>query len=136
MEFQWFNPVVGTPIVSIAEYGIAFNSAAAIELGNPERIKLVLNREHKVIGVKPMSNVNKVTERETFIFAERERNGYVRINNKDFVRLISLYCPEFKFDKTIRFSAKWDDTEQILIVDLNNVIDGQFDKIQEPGEGG
>lgn len=38
MDFntEWYSPNLGTPIVSIAEYGIGFNKASIASLESPE----------------------------------------------------------------------------------------------------
>jgi hypothetical protein len=126
-SFQWFNPKVGTPIVSVADYGITFNKAASEEMRNPKRIQLGFNAKTKQIGVKALHEVNDETENVSFAFANRERNGYIRINSRDFIRFISRHLPELRFDKAVRCLAWWDDEQNVLIVDLNNPIDGQAD---------
>lgn len=127
-DFKWFSPKLGTPIVSVAEYGITFNKAAAEEMGNPERIQLGFNTEMKLIGVKPLKEYDEELEKESFSFAEKERKGFIRINNKDFIRFISRYCPEINFSKAVRCLATMDEEQNVLIVDLSNPLEGQVEE--------
>lgn len=123
-NFKWYKPSVGTPIVSVADYGITFNKAAAEEMGNPERIQIGFDENLKLIGVKPVHNADE-EDKDSLPFAGRERNGFTRVNSKDFIRFITRFCPELKFDRAIRCLARWDEQSRILIVDLNNPIEGQ-----------
>lgn len=124
INFKWYKPSVGTPIVSVAEYGITFNRAAAEELGNPERIQIGFDTDLKLIGVRPVNNTGE-KEDDSFPFAGRERNGFTRVNSKDFIRFITRFCPELKLDRAIRCLARWDEQLGVLIVDLNNPVEGQ-----------
>lgn len=129
MDFniEWYSPSLGTPIVSLAEYGIVFNKASIVSLGSPHSIKLGFDKENKyiiVVGVKEEESTG-----DTFIFSSKEKNGFIRINNKDFIRFVLRYCPEIKLDKAKRFlSIKEGD---FLVVDLNSPADINDDVIEE-----
>lgn len=121
MEFnvEWFSPNLGTPIVSLAEYGIVFNKASIVAIGSPHSIKLGFDRENKYIVVVGVTE-SEATD-ESIIFGSKERNGYIRINNKDFVRFVLRYCPEIKLEKAKRFLSRKEG--EFLIVDLNSPAD-------------
>lgn len=131
INFKWYKPSIGTPIISIAEYGITFNKAAAEEMNNPPRIQLGFDEFNLLIGVKPVHIVEEDSDKTSLIFAERERNGFIRVNNKDFIRFISRYCPDIKFDRAVRCLGKWDEDLQVLIIDLKHPIEGQSSEDQE-----
>jgi hypothetical protein len=122
-SFKWYKPSVGTPIVSVADYGITFNRAAAEEMGNPERIQIGFDENLRLIGVKPIHDSGE-EDKDSLPFAGRERNGFTRVNSKDFIRFITRFCPDLKFDRAIRCLARWDEQLGILIVDLNNPVEG------------
>lgn len=121
MEFniEWYSPNLGTPIVSLAEYGVVFNKAAIVSLGSPHSIKLGFDKENKYIIVVGVTE-EESTE-DTIVFNSKEKNGFIRINNKDFIRFVLRYCPEIKLDKAKRFlSIKEGD---FLVVDLKSPAD-------------
>ena len=55
LEFEWFNPAVGTPIVAVGEYGLGFNKAAIEALGTPAKVRVGFNKEKRIIAVMPTS---------------------------------------------------------------------------------
>lgn len=122
-NFRWYKPGIGTPIVSIADYGITFNKAATEEMGNPQRIQIGFDEHQKIIGVRPIYIYED--DKDSLPFAGRERNGFTRVNSKDFIRFIARYCPEIKFDRAVRCLSRWDENAGILLIDLNNPIEGQ-----------
>ncbi len=125
IKFEWYNPELGPPIVSIAEYGLTFNNAAINKMENPEAIKIGFDKERLIIGIKPASKKDK----NSFEFADKQSRGYIRINNKGFVKLIRAYCNDYDFKQTVRFIGTMDDEKNIFIVDLNKPAD--LDKTQE-----
>lgn len=132
-NFRWYKPSIGTPIVSIAEYGITFNRAAAEEMGNPLRIQIGFDENLKIIGVKPLHEEDE-EDKDSLPFAGKERNGFTRVNNKDFIRFIARYCPDLKFDRAVRCLSKWDENTGLLLVDLNNPIEGQVTDGEQESE--
>jgi hypothetical protein len=44
---------------------------------------------------------------------------------------MEITFPELNLDNTVRYAAKWDESEQILIVDLKKPISGQVDDEKE-----
>lgn len=118
MTIEWFDPKLGTPSVSIAEYGLTFNKAAVDVMSSPSRVLLGFDHEKKLIVVKPLYNPSNEEANKSFSFAERERSGYVRIASKEFIRFIIRYFPGIEINKTIRCLARWDDKEKMLLVDL------------------
>lgn len=124
-NFKWYRPSIGTPIVSLAEYGITFNRAAAEEMSLPEKIQLGFDEDLKIIGVRPIHNWQE-DDKDLLQFAGKERVGFTRINNKDFIRFISRFCPEMKFERASRYLAKWDENLGVLIVDLKNPLEGSI----------
>lgn len=113
-NFVWTNPSAGAPIVSIASYGITFNSATIEMLKKPRNILIGFDTNAKVIGVKP---IDDETNPKAYDFAEKERKGYIRIGNRDLIKYISSQIG-IDYSKSIRYLANWDENEQILIVDL------------------
>lgn len=128
MELEWFDPQIGTPTVSIADYGLTFSRSAVEILSRPTYIALGFDKQNKRIVVKevPEDHKGKIP------FIEKERNGYVRINNKDFVRFIMRYLPTISFtSKAIRYLSYYDQEKELLIVDLQRPLDEKESKVED-----
>ena len=50
-NFIWLPPSAGAPIVSIASYGISFNSAVIEMLGRPTHVMIGFDEQNQLIGV-------------------------------------------------------------------------------------
>lgn len=97
-------------------------------LGKPDKIMLRFDKDNRLIAVKPLSKDDAGAKSYGIAFARKERDGYVRIASKDFIRFILRYCPELKLDKTVRCLARWDDTEGLMLVDVKNPLDAPADE--------
>lgn len=126
-EIEWYNPELGTPIVSVAEYGLVFNKAASEALKNPTKIRLGFDKKNLIIAVAPVNEHDS----NGLQFSGKERKGFTRINSKDFVRFITRHMADFKLEKAVRFLARIDENEGILIVDLKLPIDADKDVPEE-----
>lgn len=123
-ELEWFDPALGAPSISVAEYGLTFNKAAVDIIGDAPRVMLGFSKDRKLIGVKPLwGDLTPEEEKKSFAFAEKKRDNYIRIASKEFVRFISRHLPEVSFEKTIRYLAVWDDSLGMLLADLNRPIE-------------
>lgn len=131
---EWFSPSLGTPIVSLAEYGITFNRAAITALNNAYAVRIGFDRENKFIIVQSVERENAGPD--IIVFGEKERKGFVRINNKDLVRFVLRCCPEIKLDKAVRFLGRVEG--DLFVVDLNAPADIQDEVLydQEKKESG
>ena len=120
VNFEWFNPKVGTPIVSLASYGITFSKSAVQLMGTPDYVMLGFNRTGRIVGVK----ICDKTEERKIPFAEKMRNGYVRLNAKDFIRhIISSTGCEHDFGKEVtRYIGTWLQDEKLMLIDLNKPL--------------
>ncbi len=124
-SFQFFGPSSGAPIVSIATYGITFNSSAIEMLKKPKRIKIGIDITNKVLGFIPADDEDDQSGK-SYPFAERERNGVIRISNKDFLMYVSNKTG-IDFSKTIKYAVDWLEQEQTMIVDLASPLDSSAD---------
>jgi uncharacterized protein YdhG (YjbR/CyaY superfamily) len=116
-NFIWLPPSAGAPIVSIASYGISFNSAVIEMLGRPTHVLIGFDEQNQLIGVKPVPE--GAEEPRSYKFAERERQGTIRIGNKDFLKYISSKSA-IDLRKTSRYLATWDNENQVLVIDLKS----------------
>lgn len=122
-DFDWFDPSLGAPSISIAEYGITFNKAAVDAIGDAPRVMFGFSKERRLIGIKPLWECTAEEEKKSFAFAEKKRDGYVRIASKEFVRFISRHLPDISFEKTMRYLVVWDDNLGMMIADLSRPIE-------------
>ncbi|MDT8903182.1 hypothetical protein [Anaeroselena agilis] len=132
-KFEYFNPSLGTITVSIAEYGLTFSRAAVEVMSKPDYIVLAFDKEKQVIGVIPTSE----SEPNKIEFISKLKNGYVRINNKDFIRFLMRYfqdSSEMFTGRAIRYFSYWDEDNKALIVDLKRPLDSNDDGGNETDE--
>lgn len=116
-NFLWTTPSAGAPIVSIATYGISFNSIVVDLLNRPPKVLLGFDEKNMVIGVKPV--IGEVEEPRAYRFAEPGRQGVIRIGNKDFLKYVSNKSG-IDFRKIKKYLASWDEDSKTLIIDLRN----------------
>lgn len=129
-EFEWFNKELGASTVTVAEYGLVFNRAAIEALGRPEMVMLGFDKINLVIGIKPVLS-EQVGHSSGFLFIERERNGLVRINSKDFIRSIRQYWTVGSLNPAKRYNGVWDEDNGVMYVDLKRTIGDAEDDVEE-----
>jgi hypothetical protein len=114
MNFEWYNPKTGAPVVSLANYGLTFSSGAVEVMGEPKFILLGFDDEGKILGVKPCEE-----------FISKKRHGYVRISSRDFIRFLESRMPDgFKIeDKAAKYFTKWDKEARILKIFLEQPME-------------
>jgi len=122
-NFMWAAPSAGAPVVSIAPYGMTFNSAAIDLLNSPMHVRIGFDENKKVIGVMPVHDVGEVDHR-CFQFYERLRQGSVRINSRDFVRYVASRIGRDFSTVTTRYGAIWDNIGGLLVIELEKPMDG------------
>ena len=128
-SFVWSTPSSRAPIVSVASYGITFNSSVIELMKRPEGVMIGFDENNKVVGIKPLCD-NEEAISKGFLFASKERKGYVRIGNKDFIKYVSKKTGK-DFSTAVRYIGDWDENEQILIVDLNKPLDSTDEEEEE-----
>lgn len=122
-SFEWLDPKIGAPDVSIAQYGLTFSKNAVAAMGDPEFVMLGFDADKRVIGVK-VCDKNEIKKLE---FSSRKRNGYVRLNTKDFISIIERDT-EFSFLTTKRYTGKWNDADKLLLIYLDHPKSGYYEK--------
>ncbi|MFZ5353972.1 MAG: hypothetical protein ACOZCL_14800 [Bacillota bacterium] len=129
-NFQFFGPSSGAPIVSIASYGITFNSSAIEMLKKPKRILIGFDVSKKVLGFIPVEKDEDDPAGRSYAFAERERNGVIRISNKDFLMYVSNKTG-VDFSKSVKYAADWLEEERTMVIELNSPLDSGSDTEME-----
>lgn len=129
-RFHWFGPDFNAPVVTVAEYGLVFNQGAAAILGNPDEVLLGFDPVKLVIGIRAAVD----GEERGFPFASRERGGYIRVNNKDFMRYVFRHFDREGPERAIRSIALWDDAEKLMTVDLSHLRDEESEDADDAPE--
>ena len=107
----------GTPVVTLSATGISFNTGARSLLGFPQRVDIGYDAQAKVIGVRPHAESNDATE--PYEFEPREKDGWVRINAKDFSRYLEQQTGMKFREKAKQFLPEFDEDTGMLIVVLD-----------------
>ena len=127
-NFMWSAPSSSAPVVTIARYGITFNSTTIEMMGRPKNILMGVDVKKRVVGFQAVEDADSNTK--SYSFAEREsKAGYIRIGNKDFVDYISTIAG-FDTRKTYKFFGRWDSERQLLTIDLSRPT-SQVDQAEE-----
>lgn len=114
-NFDWNYVSSGAPCVTISELGLALNAPAISLLKSPEDVAVGFDKDQMIIGIKDAKYVNNT---KSYKFAGRIRNGWVRIGCKDFTKYLSVLSG-IKFSPAKKFVARYDETEKILYVIVN-----------------
>ena len=117
--FDWSVVANGAPYVTISSISISFNDVSANRLGKPESIMIGFDEDNLVLGIKPYAGETGI---KPYLFASRQRNGWVRIGCKDFIQYLGslLNC---NFNTARKYVAKYDKESGYLIVDLKQAQD-------------
>lgn len=132
-EYEVFDPRKAVIIVSMANYGLTFSQAAVETLGNPGHIILGFDKRNLVIVVKPVDE----SEARRIPFIEKKKNGCVRINSKEFVRMLTKYFPDEKkiTSKAIRYLSYWRRDLAALIIDLKQPVEAIEEEAEDLRDG-
>ena len=106
----------GPPVVTLSATGIAFNTGARALLGFPEYVDVGYDAKAKAIGVCAH---RKDVSTEPFEFERREKDGWIRINAKEFSRYLEQQTGMNFREKAKQFLPEYDETNRMLIVVLD-----------------
>ncbi len=113
-SFNWSAVSGGAPYITLSSLGIALNSVSIDKLNKPKKIIVGFDEEHRALGIKAYNNEAGLKPYE---FADRIRNGWVRIGCKDFIKYLhSLTGLDFSNSK--KYVADFNSEEKILIVKI------------------
>lgn len=117
-DFIWYNPATGVPTISIAGYGITLNTAAFELLNRARWVQLGFDPASSLLAIKPTTQGDP----RGVPLGDLQR-GVTRIHRKDFIRLIQNYRPDLNFDRTVRYLARWDAEQGMVVADLSRPLD-------------
>lgn len=114
-NFNWNAVSGGAPYVTISTISIAFNSVSIDKLGDPRKVIVGFDEERCAIGVKAYSNEPNI---KPYDFANRVKNGWVRIGCRDFIKYLSALTG-IEFSPAKKYVARYDIKKQVLFVLVN-----------------
>ncbi len=128
-NIQWFDPSLGTPMVSVSPNGLTFNRAAVVLLGGPEYVEVGVDGKARVLVVRKAGGEAGEAGRpadEPFrglAFRRGESpNSFVRIGSKDLVRFIEASIPDFCPGEASKYLARYEAASRHLVVDLRQRV--------------
>lgn len=102
----------GAPIITLSSTGLAFNSIVIKMLDKPEYIDIGYDENANAIGVCAHRSEN---DGNAYEFEPREKNGWVRISCRDFMRYLAQRN-SLDFSKARQFIPEYDKDSDMLIV--------------------
>ena len=120
-NFNWSAVSGGAPYVTISPIAIAFNSVSIEKLGNPEKVVIGFDEENLAIGVKAVEDNSGI---KSYTFAERVKNGWVRVGCRDFVKYLKALSG-IDFSPAKKFVATYDAKDKILVVIISGSYEGE-----------
>lgn len=111
-NFNWSAVSGGAPYVTLSSLGLAFNSVSIEKLGCPEKIIVGFDEGKCVIGIKRYNNETNI---KAYDFADRKKNGWIRIGCRDFMKYLESLT-NMSFSPAKKYVAQYDEIEKILIV--------------------
>lgn len=100
-SFDWNATANGVPYITFSKLGISFNCAAIKALGAPDKVNIGFDKRNLTVGVRVH---NPQSGADAHIFAPREKNGWVRIGCKNFIKQLNTLTG-ISFEKATRYIA-------------------------------
>lgn len=113
-NFDWNCVAAGAPYITVSNHGLGFNALAMNMLENPDYVAIGFDENALVIGIRAASQEDEV---KTYRFADRAKNGWVRIGCKDFIKYLSAKSG-ISFSPAKRYVAEYDATEELIYVTI------------------
>ena len=102
----------GAPIITLSTTGLAFNPVVRSMLNYPEEIDIGYDEAENVIGICAHREENGG---KPYIFESRQKDGWVRISCRDFMRYLSMRSG-IDFVKAKQFIPEYDEKQKMLVV--------------------
>ncbi len=124
MQINWFNEKPKDCVVTIANGNLTLNKPATIFFETAYSVMLGINKEEKLIFIKPLSKeaATKHDIPDNAKYRISVRSSYSRVANKAFVNEIADLVNLSLDVTTYKFKASWHDKEKLLIVDLKEEL--------------
>ena len=115
-SFDYHFIKAGAPIVTLNSTGIAFNPVVRSMLGHPEYIAIGFDAGRKAIGARP---AQEREDADVYPFEGREKNGWVRIGCREFIKHLSEITEMDFSNKAIQFSAHRTGNDLEVVIEIN-----------------
>ncbi|MBR2659911.1 MAG: hypothetical protein IKE15_00770 [Clostridia bacterium] len=115
-SFDYHFVKAGAPIVTINATGIAFNAIVRSMLNHPQFVAIGFDADRKAIGIRPATETE---DADVYPFESREKNGWIRIGCREFVKHLSDITGMSFIDKATQFSARKTGKDLEVVVDIN-----------------
>ena len=115
-SFDYHFVKAGAPIVTISATGIAFNPVVRSMLGHPQFIAIGFDANRMAIGIRP---AGETEDADVYPFEIREKNGWIRIGCREFVKHLSETTGMDFLNKAVQFSAHKTGRDLEVVVDIN-----------------
>jgi hypothetical protein len=133
---QWFDPSLGTPIVSVSKTGLTFNRAAVVLLNRPAFVEVGVDSRDKCLvvrgvnaggdaGTGPQPGEDDRARRALPFWRSDSPTPFVRVSNKDLIRFIKGAVPEVEIEKATKYLTRLDPERRHLVVDLRQPLGGR-----------
>lgn len=106
----------GAPVVTFSSTGLAFNSIVRSMLGHPDLIDVGYDEDANVLGICAHQPEHGGKPYE---FESREKDGWVRISCRDFMRYLSQRN-NMDFTKAKQFIPEFDSESEMLIIHVDD----------------
>lgn len=112
MAYEWYQPKMGKPYISIAKYGVTFSKDAMKKIGTPTHIMAGYDERNNKVVIKPCDENEK--------YGMKLRRGkYTRLTEKGFTRF--LISKNVRIEgKAKRYYLQWDEDMKVFYIDLND----------------
>lgn len=108
----------GAPIVTFSSIGLAFNAGARSLLGYPKQVDIGYDERAKALAIRPHE---EQSEAPAYDFEIREKNGWIRISMRDFMKFLSLRSGIDFLSKAVQFIPEFDEEAGMLIVPVDEL---------------
>lgn len=124
MNITWYNEKPKDCVVTLASGNITLNKPASLYFENAYSVMLGIEKEKKLIIIKPLSKADAqrhdIPDKSKYKITVRA--SYSRVTNKAFMEKVSEFAG-IDFEKgTHKFKSDWDQSHQVLIVDLKEAF--------------
>ena len=115
MDIEWYTSSAQPSMITIASYGISFNSEAVEMLGNPPYVKFGFIKENNIIVIKPFLS----DENDAIKVVKNSNGDQQRVNKKDLIQTIKqMFNIDLK--RALRVPCHWSQKYEALLLDINN----------------
>lgn len=101
----------GTPIVTLNSIGMAFNSGCRSMLNYPNQIDIGYDERANALAFRPH---DESSDAIPYDFETREKDGWVRLSMRDFMRFLSQRSGVDFLHKAVQFIPDYDSSSGML----------------------